>query len=223
MRKNILYFYFIQYFSLINSQEQDSSCTDGKECRALDDCEHFVNEREKLKSLHSNSNEYKTIIENIKNQICNKSLRKVCCVKPEPIITTKSEPIHQDSNCDAGYECIEIQNCQHYQDETSTLKQLNKGSTEYNRKINKLKGLICNKEIRKVCCKSDSPAAALTGPDSPSWVPAPGECGVPSTNPAFILNGEETKPGEYPWMALLGKVRRGVLKWTCGGTLINKW
>ena len=125
---------------MLNCQEPDSSCNDGKECRAISDCEHFVNEREKLKSLHSDSNEYKSIIENIKNQICNKSLRKVCCVKPKPILTTETESLSQDSSCDAGHECIDISDCEHYQIETSNLKKLNRGSTEYNRKIN----FLCN-------------------------------------------------------------------------------
>ena len=64
---------------------------------------------------------------------------------------------------------------------------------------------------------------SLLREDSPGWVPSPGECGL-TGNPAFILNGDDTLPGEYPWMALLGKKnKRGRVNWTCGGTLINKW
>ena len=228
MRKFFFSFSLFCSFSLLHCQEQDSSCDDGAECLPIDDCKYFSNEREKLEVLSSSSNEYKTIIENIKNNICNKRLRKVCCVKTT--IATRRVTVSQDSDCDAGYECKEINDCQYYQTETTNLKKLNRWSTAYRTVLKKLKSLICNKAIRKVCCQSDRVQepdsflqTSLLLEDSPGWVPSPGECGL-TGNPAFILNGEETIPGEYPWMALLGKEnQRGIVKWTCGGTLINKW
>lgn len=41
---------------------------------------------------------------------------------------------------------------------------------------------------------------------------------------AFILGGQDTKLGEFPWMTLLGSRRKsGSIFWKCGGALINKW
>ena len=154
MRKFFLSFPLFCSFLLLHCQEQDSSCDDGAECLPIDDCKYFSNEREKLEVLSSSSNEYKTIIENIKNNICNKRLRKVCCVKTT--IATRRVTVSQDSDCDAGYECKEINDCQYYQTETTNLKKLNRWSTAYRTVLKKLKSLICNKAIRKVCCQSDS-------------------------------------------------------------------
>jgi len=64
---------------------------------------------------------------------------------------------------------------------------------------------------------------------SPSYVPAPGECGVGVGSPAFIICKDDcdTKLGEYPWMVLLGReleVRGQREKdFFCGGSLLNNW
>ena len=52
-----------------------------------------------------------------------------------------------------------------------------------------------------------------------------------------IVGGEDTKPGQFPFMALLGvpgtdrrcfdasgkRHTAPIIKWNCGGTLINRW
>ena len=70
--------------------------------------------------------------------------------------------------------------------------------------------------------------------DSTQWKPneTNGECGVRSI-PANIVAGRTTKPGEFPYMALLGynSSSKGFNKsltdkdvyYECGGSLINKW
>ena len=125
----------------------------------------------------------------------------------------------EDTACDAGYQCQDTSDCQPYNDEKEKLKQYSRGSSEYKRVLNKLKSQICNKKLRKVCCEIEDP---VEDRDSPSWIPSAGECGL-SGDPAFILGGADAKLGEFPWMALLGVERRGIVKWTCGGTLINRW
>ena len=49
------------------------------------------------------------------------------------------------------------------------------------------------------------------------------ECGVEGGNAAFVLGGENTTIGEFPFLGLLGKEKRGNIQWVCGGSLINKW
>merc|ERR1712061_226697 len=63
--------------------------------------------------------------------------------------------------------------------------------------------------------------------DAPSYRPslAGEECGELNSHAGFILGGNDTRLGEYPFLALLGKKRKrgsGVF-WRCGGTLVNKW
>jgi len=40
---------------------------------------------------------------------------------------------------------------------------------------------------------------------------------------AFVLGGENTTIGEFPFLGLLGKEESGNIKWVCGGAVINKW
>ena len=63
-------------------------------------------------------------------------------------------------------------------------------------------------------------------PDSPGYLPEGGECGIGFAEDAaaFIVGGTSTKPGEFPWTALIRKGRPdNEVRWHCGGTLINKW
>jgi len=140
----------------------------------------------------------------------------------------------EDSGCDAGYECVPSTNCAGYRIEQQNLKSLQADSSEYKKLLRQLRGLICNKALRKICCKRGNPSTTtykpqelgMIGINSPSWVPKPngeGRCGIEGSNAEFIVGGEDAELGQYPWMALLGIERRGKVKWTCGGTLINKW
>ena len=50
-----------------------------------------------------------------------------------------------------------------------------------------------------------------------------GECGSKYTT-ENIVGGNTTQPGEFPYMALLGyKSEDNIIKFLCGGTLINKY
>ena len=46
-------------------------------------------------------------------------------------------------------------------------------TSEYKTRLTELKGLICNKKERKVCCESTEQE-----PSSPSYIPNIGECGI---------------------------------------------
>ena len=140
----------------------------------------------------------------------------------------------KDSGCDAGYECVPSSDCTIYQLEQQNLKSMQANSNEYRKLLSRLQSLICNKRLRKICCKRGNPstttykpqALGVIGVDSPSWIPKPkgeGKCGTAGANAENIVGGEDANLGDYPWMALLGIERRGKVKWTCGGTLINKW
>ena len=134
----------------------------------------------------------------------------------------------QDTECEAGYKCEDSGDCQSYKVERDTLKQYQKGSSEFNRLLKKLRGLVCNKKLRKICCELENEEKIEVEYDpndseSPSWVPSSEQCGL-TGDAAFILGGQDTKLGEFPWMTLLGSRRKsGSIFWKCGAALINKW
>ena len=126
--------------------------------------------------------------------------------------------VEGDEQCSPGEECLPEKDCSSYQKERANLNELTKGSPAYDEQLNLLRGMVCNGDERKVCCSPD--------PDSPSYRPSleDEECGLGSDPSGFIVGGEDTRIGEFPFMALLGlnETRQG-FKFICGGTLINKW
>ena len=121
-----------------------------------------------------------------------------------PIIFSQRE--EQDSSCDGASECLPASQCDSYMDESEKLKNLQKRTQEYNKLLTKLRGLVCNKKQKKICCSDTD--------DGPTIL-----CGSRSddTDEARISGGETVYPGKYPWMAAIfedGKMH-------CGGTLIS--
>jgi len=145
------------------------------------------------------------------NRVDMKLILSVACFLGSPILGQQTE------ECDEGFDCLAIDDCEFYQSEVAKLRSLERNSSERNGAKKVLQNLICSKDPRKICCPSNSRS-------TPTWVPPPGECGIRRSDAAFIIGGEDTKPGEFPWMALLGsKNSQGTIEWTCGGALINKW
>jgi len=106
---------------------------------------------------------------------------------------------------------------------------------------------LCEKNGRNYyyCCKESvsvlnipedvvtfSPVPNSPRDESPSFLPSVKEGNCGGFNPlSSIVGGEDTKPGVYPFVALIGnKIRvqksygnRTINNWRCGGTLINRW
>ena len=148
------------------------------------------------------------------------------------------------SSCGPGEECLEARSCQFYTVEREKLNTLRSGSADWTRQLKKLKDLVCNPQERKVCCQKTSTSTSnnstntntnnknnnnnLSPRDAPSYRPslAREECGELNSHAGFILGGNDTRLGEYPFLALLGRTSRrnkASVFWHCGGTLVNKW
>jgi len=144
----------------------------------------------------------------------------------------------ENKDCDQGYECIPNVECAGYQDLRNQLRNMEKSSPEYKDLLSKTRKLVCNRARRRICCRVEVPEPPVSvlgqresvssirssDPSSPSFVPSGNECGVAVKSAAFIVGGNDTELGEFPWMVLLGKDKpTGDIIWHCGGTLINKW
>ena len=132
----------------------------------------------------------------------------------------------QETPCGAGLQCVSQLSCPTFISARNRLETLSKGSRERARLLQKLRSLVCNKDRREICCEvSTPPPGSSTDPDSPSYLPSLEEdqCGLEGGSAAFVLGGEDTSIGEFPFLALLGKERGGTVQWFCGGSIINKW
>jgi len=140
------------------------------------------------------------------------------------LILTISMSQSQDTDCEAGYQCLDNSDCQSYKVEREKLEKFPKESSDFQRILNNLRNLVCNKKLRKVCCKVEELVQEQkSNTESPSWIPSAGQCGSSGGDAAFIRGGQDTKLGEFPWMALVGSPNTSGVRWKCGGVLINKW
>ena len=59
--------------------------------------------------------------------------------------------------------------------------------------------------------------------NSGKWIPSSnnGECGARLTSEQ-VIGGDDSKLGEFPYMALLGYVLDGDMYYLCGGSVLNK-
>ena len=134
------------------------------------------------------------------------------------LISVAPQVSGQDTPCGAGLQCVSAGKCPAFGRERAKLESLTRGSEERAKLLEKLRSLVCNKQERNICCE-------LAGPDSPSYIPSmeKQECGLEGGSAAFVLGGDNTTIGEFPFLGLLGKEKNGKIQWVCGGSIINKW
>ena len=103
-----------------------------------------------------------------------------------PLVLTQEE----DSQCSEGYECTTTRYCPSYVAEREKMKEyLRTGDTRnWNETKTRLKSLICNKTLKKLCCSD--PSSTLRE-NLPSYFPTTDDwgCGVGLNNSAFIVGG----------------------------------
>ena len=63
--------------------EEDSKCEDDQECIQSEKCPEYKSQRERLRSYQNagNTNEYESLKIQLKELVCNKQQRKICCRK----------------------------------------------------------------------------------------------------------------------------------------------
>ena len=90
-------------------------------------------------------------------------MRKVC-IYYNCILLTALAQQQENSVCDIGYECIPAVNCDSYQTDKQHLESLQADSSEFIKALNQLRGLVCNKSHRKICCKTVTPPTTTKKP-----------------------------------------------------------
>merc|ERR1711874_776621 len=143
-------------------------------------------------------------------------MRKYLLVRGHLVLLALLSVSGQDAPCGAGQQCVGFSNCPSFLSETAKLNSLTWGSVQWRRLLGKLRSLVCSSQQQKVCCE-------LEDPDSPSYLPSleSQECGLDGASTAFVLGGEDTSIGEFPFLGRLGIKEGGNIKWRCGGPTVD--
>jgi len=151
----------------------------------------------------------------------------------------------ENFNCPRN-RCIPIPDCENIADDYANFKSSN--AEVKAAAVRKIKGLVCDKKTRSICCPlhgvspiTHDPASKLASvsvrvdPRAPTFLPGlEDSCGLTGDS-QFIVGGNATKAGEFPWAALVGTTKYYIerinnrrnkkqkTRWGCGGILINQW
>jgi len=209
--------------------EANESCLTRKNCPDVDDIY-----RKKVIGRKKEDPVRKEGISILRNKVCNNKERGFCCS------TTKE----MKDKCQKGTFCRSVEECPEVKKKIDLVKS---GGLSFRKSIeiyNNLKSRICDSGSKKFCCEEDKEDEEQTEttsvtPDQETssdgtFLPSSSErtCGLEAQQTShFIINGNNTKPGQFPFMALLGrKVKKDIRgngkpqvvpEWVCGGSLIN--
>ena len=142
------------------------------------------------------------------------------------LASAETDPL--DKPCEGSIKCLHKAECKPFGEAVSKMRAMAKDSSEKKEMLSKLKGMVCNKAKKAVCCEQPDSGC---DPANGSCLPGLGRCGLAGSEHR-ITEGNDTRPGEFPFTALLGtkRIRRGppgsgiktmATVFTCGGTLIN--
>jgi len=215
------------------SCEANESCLTRENCPEVDDIY-----RKKVDGRNRTDPLLKEGIGILKKKVCNKKERGFCC----------SNTKENNDLCKKGTFCKTVEECPEVKQKINLVKS---GVLSFRQGLEiyeNLKSRICDNDSQKFCCNdeqretntttsiSTATPALPTSTSVGTFLPSSSErnCGLEAQQTShFIINGNKTKPGQYPFMALLGrKVRKNIRRtgqtqvvpeWVCGGSLINHW
>ena len=125
-----------------------------------------------------------------------------------------------DTPCSAGRRCVSTVDCPAYQRASERLGQLDRSSAEYRQGLARLKQAVCNKQLRRVCCRATSITTTTTTPPQPPTTTTPSlrkvattASSAASTAPSYVPGVEECGVGES--LDDLALVRKGDIMVSC--------
>ena len=129
----------IVLISCVQVLAQETPCPGPMQCRDQQDCQDFLQQKERLGVLDRQSDQYRDTLRQLRNRICDKRSKTVCC-----------EP--GEGKCPEGRECRAVSECPLFQLEKAQLTFIERESQKYQEKLGEIKSLVCNKNMKKVCC-----------------------------------------------------------------------
>jgi len=207
-------------------KQTNRACDQTESCVRIQECEPLSPKYSRIKKLQSQGDtdirEYVTLKRELSGAVCNKKNQGVCCTSDQNV------RLNEEGSCGINDKCVSTKNCDFFQEENKILNYYKDHGDDGQRisLAKELRGRICNKKSRRVCCPPNL---------GPTDLPQLGNCGRDRVLASRIVGGNETFPGQYPFLALLGFEYRHRSKlgnrqiettsntWVCAGTLINKW
>ena len=114
--------------------EVERSCENSVQCIPSGACESFKGAVKQMKSLTKGSVERQDALDELKSWVCNKAQNGVCC-----------------QACGLGEDCVAEKDCPDFLEDRASLSSLT--GDERQELVRKLKGRVCEKKSRKVCCQ----------------------------------------------------------------------
>merc|ERR1712013_636531 len=158
-------------------EEVDKTCKTEETCLPDSQCKIFQ-EKLKLKDeLEKGSAERTAIVNQLRNEVCNKKERAFCCP------------------CE-GNSCVLTADCPPAQQPLAERERIKSSKpTAAAQILSLLKANICNKEEKKICCPLKSSPSA-PGPPNSAGLPSLPYCGGREDNGAQIVGGIDAEEGE---------------------------
>jgi len=237
--------------TLVGADGQDIPCSIGEECISKETCPGFQDLQAEWRGATRGSDKYTELLNRLKGKICQRTTKFVCCSLPTTTTTTTTTTLRTMSieNFDCLDDtCVPIAECETVAEDYNNIKNPPSQAIK-EAALKKIKALICDKKTKTICCPAkfsttiqDNNVAlrtpnrelnSIVPPDSKFLPRLRHLCGT-AGDAQFIVGGETSKPGVYPWAALVGTTRRRTTningiprkevttRWGCGGILINR-
>jgi len=176
----------------------DLKCTDYEECIPSATCQQFVDENKRFEQMTKGTREWQTQLEKLKDVVCNKKGKGVCCEK----------------NPTVGRFCLTMKG-------DSGSCQTRSGCSQ----SNSVYSQSCGPDY--TCCEGkeaeENNVSIRSGNLPPGKPGRPGICGLEDEVEPYVFGGTAAKPGQFPFVASLvwtSKYSRKITSF-CGGVLIT--
>ena len=194
--------------SVPRTAQEDKKCLTTESCLTRENCPAVEKLYQQLDGKRKED-----AVKRLRANVCNLRMKAFCC---------KTE---DSSICQADESCKEVSECPEVKEIVGQIKSGNLPFRESITIYENLKARLCDKQKEKFCCKENtagtmipnnyetsSPRTNLTANVyAGTFLPLASDrmCANANQTASLIINGKNSKPGQYPFMALLGrKVRK---------------
>ena len=183
MKAFVFLFIYICNNAFGNVEETHKTCRAHHSCLKIGECPPMKEKQDKMSRIrYSTSVEFGNLKRELREAVCNKNERAVCCPNPPSENIEKTE-----KTCIANHNCLKIEECPLFKEKLNNFRIAKPQSVEYKNLKQELKEAICNKKDRAVCCpplkSPPTPPQFCQASDweksKPDYLPRFGCCGIP--------------------------------------------